>query len=268
MTFSAPTTEYLPVSKLSIDPEVQRALEKPRVDRIVKNYSPAALGTLIVSRREDGTHHVVDGQHRLHATIAVGREESSMLCLVHEGLSKADEAAMFRLYNNTKAVSPFDKFRVRVIEGDEVAVTLNNILVSHGWKVEQSKNSGSFAAPAALEQVYGGKLNGEGTTADICDTVIRVITESWGHDADGVRGELVKGIGLLFLRYNSRVDVPKLTAQLSNYAGGPRALSGAAKGLRNFRGGLLPEAVAEILVEMLNKGRRTNLLPEWRSRAA
>lgn len=268
MTHSAPQVENLPVAKLTVDPAVQRGVDKLRVDKMAKDYRTDALGTVIVSRREDGTCHVVDGQHRVQATIAAGYGDQEIACLVYEGLTRPEEAAMFRRLNNTRTVMPVDKFRVRVVEGDAAAVTLNGILNHHGWKVEQSKNDGMFAAVAALEAVYRGKLNGPGDATTICDTLIRVITEAWGHDSAGVRSEIVAGIGAVLLRYNTRVDLAKLVSELGQAKAGPRGLIGKAKGLRDYRGGKLSDAFAEVIVEMVNKSRRTNRLPEWRSSAA
>lgn len=268
MTISTPQHEDLPVAKLTVDPDVQRAVDKTRVDKIAKDYQRSALGVIVVSRREDGTHHVIDGQHRVHATIAAGYGEETVPCLVYSGLTKAEEAAMFRRLNNTRAVLPVYKFRVRVVEGEPDAVALNTILERHGWTVEQSKDAGRFAAVAALESVYRGKRNGPGDNGTICDTLIKVITEAWGHDSAGVRAEVIGGLGALLLRYNTKVDLVKLVSSLSTCPGGPRGLVGKAKGLRDFRGGKLSDALAEVVVEMLNKYRKANTrLPDWRSEA-
>ena len=267
MISPAPRIEQLPIAVLTTDPEVQRSVDKARVDKIVKDYHPEALGTIIVSRRGNGTHHIIDGQHRVQATIAAGYGNRAITCQVYDGLSRADEAAMFRRLNNTRQVSPIDKFRVRVIEGDAAAVLLNGMLNRHGWTVRTSKSGGSFAAVGALESVYRGKLNGPGSTELVCELLIRAVTESWGHNADGVRAEIVSGLGAVLLRFNSRVDVPKLILELSKHEGGPRGLVGRAKNLHTYRGGKLSDALAEIVVELLNKQRRNNRLPEWRSAA-
>jgi len=259
--------ETIPVAKLTVDPEVQRGVDKARVDKLAKDYQEAALGTIVVSHRGDGTYHVIDGQHRVLAAIAAGHGEGGMTCLVYEGLSRADEAAMFRRLNNTRSVTAVDKFRVRVVEGDLVAVSLNSILSRHGWRVEFGKTDGTFAAVSALEAVHRGKLAGPGDTTQICDTLIKTITEAWGHEASGVRAEIVSGLGAVLLRYNTRIDLAKLTAELGSCPGGPRGLVGKAKGLHQFRGGKLSDALAEVVVEMLNKNRRSNRLPEWRSQA-
>lgn len=266
-THSASRIETLPVAKLTVDPTVQRGVDKQRVDRIAADYRVDALGTVVVSHRADGTFHIIDGQHRVQATIAAGYGDRTLTCLVYDGLTLADEAAMFRRLNNARAVMPVDRFRVRVVEGDPVAVALNHTLNRHGWEVQQSKAAGAFAAVIALEAIYKGKLNGPGDTGQVCDTLISVITEAWGHDAAGVRSEVIGGIGAVLLRHNSQVDLPKLVSALAQFRSGPRGLIGQAKGLRDYRGGKLSDAFAEVVVEQINKGRRTSRLPDWRSAA-
>lgn len=262
-----PRVEAIPAEKLIVDRRVQRGVDKARVVKIVSDFHSDSLGAAVVSRRDDGTNHVVDGQHRVAAVVAAGREKDPITCLVYEGLTLAEEAAMFRRLNNTRAVMPVDRFRVRVVEGERNAVVLNNILIRHGWTVSQQKQDGFFAAVSAFESVLNGKLNGEGGTAGICDTLIGVITEAWGHDDQGVRGEIISGLGAMLLRYNSLIDLPKLTSVLGTVSGGPRGLVGRSKGLRDLRGGKLSDAIAEVVVEMLNKNRRVGRLPHWRSQA-
>lgn len=263
-----PRIDELPVGRLTIDHTVQRPLDTARVDRIAGDYQLGAVGVLVVSERANGAVHVIDGQHRHAATVAAGYGDKTLTCLVYRGLSLADEAAMFRRLNNSRAVSAVDKFRVRVIEGDPGAVAMNAVLERHGWTVAFSKADGSFAAVAGIEQVFRGPSRGKTDGhADVCDTVIGVITRAWGHDSDGVRAEIVAGIGAVIHRHGAGVDLSKLVSALAAHPGGPRGLVGKAKGLREYRGGTVTEAFAEVLIGLINKSRRTNRLPDWHSTA-
>jgi hypothetical protein len=269
-TILPPTREGIPADKLGVDREVQRDYtDQNRVAKIVKDFHPEALGTLIISRREDGFLHIIDGAHRQESAVKAGYTDP-LDCAVYEGLTKAEEAAMFRLYNNTRAVNVIDRFRVRVKEGDPAAVVLNGILQANGWKVSQSKGRGCFAAVAAFEEVYNRRVRAKegGSAIGVCGAVIAVITEAWGLDSDGVRAELVKGIGLVYLRYGQEIDGKKLVRILQGHKGNARGLSGRAKGLAAARGGLVADSVAEILVNELNKNKpeRTRL-PEYRAAA-
>lgn len=268
MTHPAPEIRYIPADRLIVDQTVQRTYtDRRRVERIVAKYNPEALGVLMVSDRGDGTIHVMDGAHRLAATIAAGLEDAKLECKVHFGLLKAEEAAMFRVLNETRTVNALDKFRVRVVEQDPVAVGINEILTRHGWTLQQGTNVGNFNAVASLETIYLGGPKPSGPTANIgvVESLISVLTTAWGNNPDGVRREIISGVGYLLLRHGDRVDLPKLISELGAYSGGALALLGDARGLHKLRKGRVGDSLAEVVVNLLNKGKRsTNRLPDWR----
>ncbi|MEU5258962.1 DUF6551 family protein [Amycolatopsis sp. NPDC021455] len=252
---------------LTVDRRVQRAIDPKRARAIAAELDFAALGTLIVSHRADGTFHVVDGQTRVAALKEAGHGEYEADCKLFEGLTLAEEAKLFRLYNNTKTVRPTSKFTVRVIEGDPKAVALNQILERNGWKVTGAVSRGHFSAVGALEWVYDGAKIYEGGNLDACDTVVNVLTVAFGMNEHGVRAELIKGLGLVVLRYGEELDLRKLATDLSTHDGGPLGVIGDARQLRRLRSANIADAMAEVLVGMVNKGRRTKRLPEWREAA-
>lgn len=250
---------------LGIDPTVQRTVDPKRVQKIASTLNFDALGTIIVSEREDGTYHVVDGQTRVAAVKEAGHGDYGMDCRVFTGLSLAEEAELFRLYNDTKQVQAITKFRIRVVEGDPKAVSLNRMLNDYGWRITGSAGQGRFVAVAALEWVHDGGTQFEPGNGDVCDVVINVLTTAFGHNPDGVRESLIKGLGLVVMRYGEQLDLRKLAVQLGGHDGGPIGLIGDARQLRRIRSGPTHEAMAEVLVNLVNKGRRTKRLPDWRS---
>lgn len=259
-----PEVRMILANKLMVDTTVQRPLDQTRVNSIIAKYNPDGLGVIILSSRDNGRYHVVDGQHRVAATVGAGYGDRTLKCLVYTGLALADEASMFELLNTTRAVNAVDRFRVRVVAGEETAVLLNKLIVNHGWTVRQGKSTGVFAAVASFESVYRGKRGGTQENLTTCEQLMGVITQSWGHDPDGARAEIVSGVGAVLLRF-PEIDFAKLTRELSQVQGGPRPLVGKAKSLRNIRGGTVADSMAEIVVNLVNKGRRTNLLPDWHS---
>lgn len=262
-----PVLKQLRVDHLTVDFRVQRSVDPHRVEKIKASLNPAALGTIIVSARDDGTYHVVDGQTRVAAMKQSGHGEDMVDCKVFSELTLADEAALFRMYNDTRTVRPVTKFIIRVVEGDPKAVELNHILHNHGWTVNGASGHGYYLAVGALEWVHDGAVQWEPGNPEACDTTINVLTTAFGHNQDGVRAELIKGVGLVVLRYGDQLDLRKLTVELAQHDGGPVGVIGDARQLKKLRSDSVANAMAEVLVGMVNKGRRTKKIPEWRASA-
>jgi hypothetical protein len=257
---TAPVIRTLRANQLVVDRTVQRSLDTRRAAAIAADFDRNALGTFVVSHRSDGTYHIIDGQHRHAVVILLDGDTWDLVCEVHEGLTRAQEARMFRLLNNSRAVGVLDKFLVRVQEGDPIAVGITTKLQHHGWTVVVSKAAGSFVAVGAIEKAYR-RAGNDGPA--LADWVLEVVTEAFGHNVDGVRGEIITGLSLLWLRHGEAVDRPKLVNELKGYVGGPRALVGRARSLKEYRGGTVGDAMAEHLVMLINKNRRVHRLPAW-----
>ena len=268
MKEAGPTSKALVVDQLTVDRRVQRGLDPRRVDKIAENFQRDAVGVLIVSHRDDGTFHVVDGQTRVAAMRKLNLGREKVTCYVHEGLSLPQEAALFRYHNDSKRTQPLTNFMMRVIEREPAAVEMSTILAKHGWQVTGATGRSCFAAVAALEWVYEGANFGEPGGGKACDAVISVLTNAFGHHPDGVRAELVRGLGLVVLRYGDELDLRRLIVELAKHDGGAIGVIGDAKQLRKIRSCRIADAMAEVLVGMANKRRKTNRIPEWREPTA
>lgn len=251
-----PELRELSIDSLIIDPKLQRTLDRRRVKKIADDYDPEAVGVLTVSRRADGTYHIMDGQHRHAAARLVGVEK--LMCRVFTGLSLAEEAKLFRLLNTTAKPTNIDLFKIRVVEGDPVAVDVSRIVGKHGWDVELSNSRAAFAATAAAERVYR-------QDPAALEKAVSTVTRAWGHGRESVDNRIVEGVGLFFVRYGNTVDIDELIDKLSRFPGGAGALIGRARGLQNIIGSKVAQSLAEVVVELYNKGRRTRALPPWRA---
>src|SRR3954470_15881352 len=100
-----PLFTHIQIGELVTDQTVQRSLDMRRVNEIVRTFHVEAVGTWTISEREDGTKHTIDGQHRTAALKVKGYDDDyEVPALLYTGLSRADEARMFREHNNTKAI--------------------------------------------------------------------------------------------------------------------------------------------------------------------
>lgn len=254
----------LKTDSLIVDRDVQRALNHSRVDEMVEEFNEEGLGVLAVSHRTNGTYHIVDGQHRWAACVKIGK--SHVQCKVYSGLSKQDEAALFRVLNNTKIVSSLDRFRVRVVEGELTAVDINRILEKAGWRVPErasARTPGVVNSPVALEWVYSGANIRKTRQPNVFRQTIEIITAAWGYDSDGMRSDVVRGIGAFLTRYENEVDLSKVVRMLQTYPGGPLKLQADATIMRSMRSSPAADSVASILTGLYNKKRHKHRLPEW-----
>lgn len=248
----------LTVDQLRVDPSVQRPLDVKRANKIAAELNPAAIGMVCVSARDDNDYVVIDGQHRVEALRIAGMSDDKIPCEVYTGLSRSEEAAMFRLRNNTKEVTRLDKFRVRLVEGDESALKIMNILHEHDWYLpgQEGPAKGRFLAVAAIERIFNADPDSDPNAAE---RAIFTVTSAWGHDEDGVNGHIVEGLGKFYLRYPS-AETRDVIRKLSSYDGGPRALYGKAGVLKDSTGSLTA-AIVEMITVLYNKGKTTRKLP-------
>lgn len=257
MTMKSSTTN-IQLDNLTIDPRVQRILDTNRVEGIAAKFDHHALGTITISKRGDGTHVILDGNHRVSSARVVGYK-GNVHAHVYTGLTLEQEAKMFLTLNNTKQVSSLDKFRVRVTAGDAVAVTIDRILHDHGWHVASGVSDGTFRSVVSIERAYlAGGTNG----TFLVERILRTLTEAWGHKGDAQHQAIIDGLSLLFIRYGQDVDSAKLIREMQSDT--PRRLAAQAKARKEAVGGTVGKAMGAILRQLHNKKRTTNALPEWK----
>lgn len=259
--------ELVPIEKLYTDTQVQRFLDQRKVEKMVGDFDLDAFGTPVVSLRADGTYHVIDGQHRIAAMKAVGLNDVEISVQVFSGLTLPEEAKMFRLLNNTTQVAYVDKFRIRVQEGDKDAIHILAVIEKWGWKlVGGGQSDRHFNAVAAMERVYlANKARPEPMKPDPAERALATLTSAWQHQSAASDGRLLEGIGLVYLRFGDEVNADDLIRKLQAFQGGPASFLAHARGLKEILGITVPKAVADVTVELYNKGRRTKALPPWRS---
>ena len=252
---NTPEIREIPVGDMIVDTRVQRTIDPNRVKGMAAVWDPRAAGTLTVSAREDGTFAVIDGQHRKEAAREAQGDKVTLTCRVFTGMTLEEEAHLFRLLNTTRIPLPVDRFRIRVAEKEDVAVSITSMLREYGWTVAHGRSAGMFAAVAAAERVY--RLD-----PDALREAISTVTRAWGHDE--MDGRVLEGIGLVLARYPD-LDRAALIDRLGSYEGGPRGLLGYARQMSRRDSVLVPRAIAEIVVNTYNARRKTRAIPHWRS---
>jgi len=257
-------TKNITVGDLHVDPDAQRSLRPAWRDQLVRDWDDDKVGILHVSPNGDG-YRIMDGQHRKEALLKMGRGRDTVRCLVYEGLSRQDEASIFLGLNNSKQVRAYDRFRVRVTEGDPDAVAITRILSAVGLALADQKNDGSVRAVSQLENIYSGKTLKlkDGPYPDELRWTLALLKDAWGYDANAFDGPVIEGVGVVMLRFGTRIDRDRFAKKLSGFPGGPRGLLAKARAWKDIKGVSLKNAMAEVLVDTYNNQLRGNSLPAW-----
>ena len=261
------TEEWIPVSELEIDRAVQRSsFDRHKVERFKRNFNPAALGIITVSKRNKVTLIIIDGMHRTQTVKELTTNDGKILCHVFTGLSRAEEAQMFLDLNAGTQPTVLDKFRVSITAENEMSIAIDKLVHAYGWKIEASRNKGNIQAVATLERIYklSQRLEAE---PNLLQATLLCVTHAWGLDPDGVKAVILEGIAALIGEHSSNLDLEVLQRKLRDYPGGPLGLHTDAVTLANMRRGRVTMAVAERLTDEYNKGRKTKSLSPWRRRS-
>ena len=261
--------ESLKAAELLVDKRVQRdGLQQLKVDRIVANFNPDALGVVHVSRRTDGDY-VIDGWHRKEAVVRKTDGAGTVVCHVYTGLTLQEEAKMFLDLNYANQPNPLEKHKARVTAQDPQALRVDEAVHMYGWTISPDPANGNVAA---VQRLYSIDNLSQKIEADpsLLQMTFLVITRAWGTDRAGVKSVIMDGIARLFAEHGSRINVDHLIDRLKNRPGGPVTLHTEAAQYANLEKGRVSMAIAHLITEWYNKGkgtRSTTSLPPWRKRA-
>lgn len=258
---------WITASRIERDEKINtRPVDYKWVSRKLPEFDPDALGVLYVALMDDGRYVVVDGQNRLELVRQAIGADQMVPCRIYVGLTVAQAAHLFGLFAAGRHLLPIHMFLARLTEGEPSATAIQTIIRRYGWRISDSSKDGNISAVAHLDRIYKGEGRRIGGVdgAYALDRTMASITSAWGHKRDAVHGEMLLGIGSLFLRYGTSIDHDALVKRLAGYQAGSTGILGDARGLRGFQGGKLSHCVAEIIVNAYNRKRR-NQLPPWRA---
>lgn len=248
-------TSYLRLGDLKFDPAYQRvgSLNQQRINEIAKNFDPAAVGTLLVSERNDDSLWVIDGMHRALAMIKAFDEDARARCTVFIGMTLEQEARAFYMQTRRTSVTPVNQFQARLISGETVAVELQRIISRWGYSVANVKMGKSIKAINTLDEIY--RRHG-GATVERIMSIIGMALDDLNESPDM---SLMTGVLEMLLRYE--INDERLSTTIRNL---DRAkLRRDAVAINELLGGrTAAERVAFILHREYNRGRK-NRLPDF-----
>ncbi|MDO5299978.1 MAG: ParB N-terminal domain-containing protein [Clostridia bacterium] len=186
----------------------QRVLNMKNVNRIVKEFNPAKLGVLVVSKRDDGTYSVLDGQHRLTALRRLGFSAAN--CIVLENMTVQEEADYFRRQNENKQnLRIADTFNASLYAEDEESLEIKRLMDKYGFRFGKSGSPMCICAIGALQTII--------RTYDVqtLENVLCCIAGTWPKDATILRREMLAGLAEFWHRFADAVPQARFEQRMA-----------------------------------------------------
>ena len=235
MTSNRTTIEEHPARVLTRDERVQRCISETRMAKLMRKLDLDAIGTVIVSRRADGSMVVLDGGHRLTTLVRSDMGEWPVRCEVHHGLSLAREAQLFLEYNDRLVVNIIDRFNMAVLAEDPESVIIDREVRNAGFVLANDHSrANSITCVGTLQKVYRGTTDGDSANLTELRDTLRIIAEAWGYRRSVLK-EPFDGIAQLLIRHGDAIDQDLLVKKLQRLPGGAVALVSRSKQIRDMR---------------------------------
>jgi hypothetical protein len=236
----------------------QRQFKASWGNQLAKELDLDRLGIPVVNHR-DGVFWVIDGQHRVYALRENGFGEYEIECEVYKNLSDEEMAAIFDGRNSRRTVHALDHFLVRCTAGSVRENGIRRVVESNGLYVAKARDKAENAVScvSAMGRVY------DTAGPVVLGRVLRAIKNAYGYSTS-FDAAVVQGLGLLFHRYEGRVDEKEMTERMGDVRNGVRGIIQRAEALRTRTGGQKPQCVAAVLVDLYNKDRHAkHRIPSW-----
>lgn len=177
-----PSVENRSPTELRLDDSYQRSTEngasQALIRKIANGWDWRMCLPLVVSKRDDGSLWVIDGQHRLAAALLRG-DIPFLPCVVGIYGSVADEAAMFVAMNRArKPMNRLDDFHAAIASGDSEAIEITRLITDAGFTVSRKTGSQSWVpGEVAFTSAIAKVLRKHG--AKVCADALRTMQEAW-----------------------------------------------------------------------------------------
>jgi len=249
--------QMIPAANLRIDPRYQRELSYPHVRNIAKNLTMRAFGVLLVSRRDNGTMWVIDGQHRIEALKIKGMLSTLVPCHIYTGLSPEDEAVIFEMQTRRLAITPVQRFKTRLFFQEPKAMEIEKILHRYGFQAGPTA-PGNLPAVASVEKIYD--RNGP----ERLDAILDLVTTVTDHDTSRApSATILFGLNSFMMRYEGMYDRGRLLRALQ--ATGIDKLSRNANAIKELMREDLGKSCGRAILTAYNNKLSTKRLPDWDS---
>lgn len=249
-----PELQWVSVDLIDVDSNYQREVRSALVDKILRRFSWAKFGALVLSRKADGRFSVVEGQHRwTAATLHPDIDAVPAVIVSHDDV--AGEAASFLAINRDRmAVTSVEQYWAGLTAGDPTAMAISAVLQSAGCDVVPSQG---YYRPNLTNSIGAVKRCIERYGDAATRRALLTIRAAWPNEAQALRGVLITALSRI-IRNNAGLADAELAAVLRPQS--IARITAHAEAFRKLSGGSSETAITKAVVELHNKGKRVNTI--------
>ena len=239
------------LSRLTSGLSYQRIVSDTIVQRLIQNWDPRFLDPIVVSYR-DGKYYVIDGQHRV---VAIQRmhpdEDVKVRCIVHTGLTYADEAELFYKLDQCKKKLSYSQSVNALLESGANA-ELNDIakrMNANGFQFATGAGTyGDNMVRATRAMIEAYRLLGP----DSFSRMLFLLRDTWHGASDSLYSIMLSGMALFLKTYETQISDKNFAMRMGNVS--PLAIVRKAQADYSTNRNALRGA--RVLLEFYNKGLR------------
>lgn len=248
------------LDSLNVDRSYQREVSIPMVEQIRNNWDEVASELILVSKREDGSLWIVNGQHRAAAAKLMGQKK--IWARVVQGMAAEQEAAL-RLKTNVRLGDrPLERFRAQLRAGDPESLAIVKILERVGTVVNETPSADSgINAIAAVEGIY--RVDEGSRLLETLEFLKATFGEVGGKYATA---SLMRGVAWFLIKHSDEANLERAQNQLRGI--GPAAFDRHARTIAASMSGALWLNYYRSLVELYNEGLSEKSKLSWHTRGS
>lgn len=187
---------------LTVDPRYQRPIQENKVRKIQTEFDPDAFGVLYVSARANGEDVILDGQQRQAAVLGMDKGYQLVPAIVYTGLTVAQEAALFTLYNAVRTKPrPSDMYRAALTARDPHVVAIQAIIDNLGLAIGDGSGKRKVQSIASVRRIY------DNVGGDILHRALDVATRAWEPGTpDAYSENILVALAVIMARHTNVKD--------------------------------------------------------------
>ena len=250
----APELEWVAVALIDVARNYQREIKPHLVKRILEKFEWRKFGAVVLSRQADGRFLVVEGQHRCKAAM-LHPDVHRVPAVIVPHADTAEEADSFLAINRDRmAVTSVEQYWAALTAGDPRTLAIAAVLEAAGCDVVASQGQYRPNLTNAISALHRSiQRYGDAATR----RALLVIRAAWPKESRALRGTLITALARL-IRNNKGVQDEALTDALRGQS--VASLTAHAEQFRKLSGGSAEASLSKTIVELHNKGKRTNVI--------